>query len=87
MPTMGKDAKSWHRLETLADDLMGFHALFLAVIRFAVGKYGGTVFTDLSSGVTQLHIPDWAQETCLEDLGKLVGPGKPLNAYWAFLTT
>lgn len=70
---------------TQSDDLAGFHAFFLAVIRFAVEKYGGTMRTDLISGETRLHIPNWAEEACFEDLGQLVGPGKPLSGYLPFL--
>jgi hypothetical protein len=71
--------------KTQNDDLARFHAFFLAVIRFAVEKYGGTIRTDLISGETRLHIPNWAEEACFEDLGQLVGPGKPLNGYLPFL--
>jgi len=81
---MAKYERTWNTPETLTNDLIGLHAFFLAVVRFAVGKYGGTIRTDLRSGVTQLHIPDWAEEVCFQDLGQLVGPGKPLNAYLAF---
>lgn len=82
---MTKCERACNTPETFINDLIGFHAFFLAVIRFAVEKYGGTMCTDLSSGATRVHIPDWAEEICLHDLGQLVGPGRPLNAYLPFL--
>ncbi len=71
--------------DTLTSDLALFHALFLSVVRFAVEKYGGSVETDPITGTTYVDIPLWAEEVCLEELGELVGPGKPLNAYLPFL--
>lgn len=52
----------------------------MALVRFAVEKYGGTMETDTATGVTLLDIPDWAEEACLRELGQLVGPsGPPLD--------
>ncbi len=70
---------------SLTNDLLSFHALFMAIVRFAVEKYGGRVRKDPSSGTTYVDIPDWAEDACLQELGNLVGPGSPLNGYLSFL--
>ena len=57
-------------------DAFGYHALFLAVIRFAVEKYGGTMHTDQATGVTRLEVPEWAQHICSQELKALFGSGK-----------
>jgi hypothetical protein len=82
---MAKYKSTWDSPKILTSDLVSFHALFLAVIRFAVEKHGGTIKTDPATGVTRLDIPDWAEDVCFQELGDLVGPGKPLNGYLAFL--
>ena len=76
---------TWNTPETLTSDLISFHALFLAVIRFAIGKYGGAMETDPATGVTYIDVPDWSHEACFQELGELMGPGKPLNSYLSFL--
>jgi hypothetical protein len=85
MVTMARYETTSNSSAILTNDLIGFHALFLAVIRFAVEKYGGTLRTDSANGVTQLDIPNWAEDVCFHELGELVGPGKPLNGFLAFL--
>jgi hypothetical protein len=84
---MARYASTWNTPEILTSDLVNFHALFLAVIRFAVEKYGGTITTDQATGITHLDIPDWAEEICFRELRELVGPGKPLNGYLALLNS
>ena len=71
--------------ETLTSDLIGFRALCLAVIRFAVGKYGGAISTDPFTGETRLNIPYWAEDIWFHELRELVGPGKPLNSFLILL--
>jgi hypothetical protein len=75
----------WDPQEILTSDLTGFYALFRSVIRFAVGKYGGTMTTDPATGTTYVDIPIWAENACLEELAQLVGPGKPLHSFLPFL--
>jgi hypothetical protein len=70
---------------SLTNDLLSFHALFMAIIRFAVEKYGGNLRKDPATGTTYVDIPDWAEDACLQELGALVGPGSPLNGYLSFL--
>jgi hypothetical protein len=73
------------RPNILNSDLTGFYALFRSVIRFAVGKYGGTMATDRTTGTTYIDIPIWAEDACFEELAQLVGPGRPLNSFLPFL--
>jgi hypothetical protein len=82
---MTRYESTWNTPKALTSDLTNFHALFLAIIRFAVEKYGGAMETDLATGTTSIEIPDWAREACFQELGELVGPGKPLNGYLSFL--
>jgi hypothetical protein len=71
--------------EMMIGDLVRFQALFLAIIRFAVEKYGGTMQKDPATGETHLDIPDWAEDVCFQELAELVAPGKPLSGCLAFL--
>ena len=82
---MARFQGTWDSLDMLTSDLTAFYALFRSVIRFAVGKYGGTMATDPATGTTYIDIPIWAEDACFEELAQLVGPGRPLNSFLPFL--
>ena len=69
----------------LTSDIPVFYALFVSIIRFAVEEHGATMETDPATGSTHIDVPCWAEGACLEELARLVGPGKPLNSFLPFL--
>lgn len=72
---------TWNTPDTFTTDLTAYCALLLSFIRFTVEKYEGTMETDPATGATYIAIPDWAEDTCIEELGSLVRPGKPFTSH------
>ena len=82
---MTKYTFSLNATETAEADLAGVYALFLAIVRFAVERYGATLDTDPATGATCVGIPDWAEDVCHQELWDLLGPGKPLTGFLPFI--
>ena len=82
---MARETSHLNIPEMMSSDLVRFHALFSTVVRFSVEKYGGTMQKNPATGETQLAVPEWAEDVCLQELGELVAPDKPLSGCLAFL--
>ncbi len=75
----------WTAPETSNGDLVGFYALFLSIIRFALEKHGGTIQHDPAEGGILIGIPPRTEDECRKELWDLLGPGRPLNSFLMFL--